>query len=105
MVTAWILLIESSQANFVIHFISDYQQSAQAVRFADMIPDVINGRPVNLTIHQVKIDNVPNWSVASIEVTEVDKVRVGILNNSQDAQSIECRSTSSVSSNDVQQRC
>lgn len=102
MIAALDTLIESSQANFVIHFISDYQQSAQAVRFADMIPDVINGRPVNLAIHQVKIDNVPNWSVASIEVTEVDKVRVGILNNSQDEQSIE-RSIS-LSVNDVQQQ-
>lgn len=96
MIAALDTLIESSQANFVIHFISDYQQSAQAVRFADMIPDVINGRPVNLAIHQVKIDNVPNWSVASIEVTEVDKVRVGILNNSEDAQSAERSITLSV---------
>ena len=95
-------LIESSQANFVIHFISDYQQSAQAVRFADMIPDVINGRPVNLEIHQVKIDDVPNWSLASIDVTGLREIRVGVVNNSEDAQSAEKSFTLSV--NELEQQ-
>ena len=30
--------------------VGDFQQTSQAVRFADMIPDVINGRPVALDI-------------------------------------------------------
>tara|TARA_R110000824_G_scaffold336_7_gene2101 strand:- start:15174 stop:17198 length:2025 start_codon:yes stop_codon:yes gene_type:complete len=82
MIAALDSLIESSQANFIIHFFSDFQQSGQAVRFADMIPDVINGRPVSLSIHQVKTDHVPNWSVASVDVTAIDQVRVGLKNNS-----------------------
>lgn len=89
MITALDSLITSSQANFIIHFISDYQQSGQAVRFADMIPDVINGRPVSLSIHQVKTENMPNWSIASVEVTNANSVRAGIKNNAEDFQSAE----------------
>ena len=89
MVTALDSLITNSQANFIIHLISDYQQSGQAVRFADMIPDVINGRPVTLNIHQVKTADVPNWSVASVEITEIDTVRIGLKNNSNADQSAE----------------
>lgn len=89
MVTALNSLISASQANFIIHFISDYQQSGQALRFADMVPDVINGRPVSLSIHQVKTEDLPNWSIASVEVTAVDTIRVGIKNNSDADQSAE----------------
>ncbi len=48
MISSLNTMIEASQANFVLHVISDFQQTGQAVRFADMIPDVINGRPVSL---------------------------------------------------------
>lgn len=102
MIAALDTLIESSQANFLIHFVSDFQQSGQAVRFADMVPDVINGRPVSLNIHQVKVEDVPNWSVASIEVTEVDQVRVGLLNNSEETQ--ETEKSISLAVNDVVQQ-
>jgi hypothetical protein len=61
-------LIEDSQANFVMHVVSDFQQSGQAVRFADMIPDVINGRPVTLDIQQVDSDVHANWTVDSVVV-------------------------------------
>ena len=89
MVTALNSLITSSQANFIIHFISDYQQSGQAIRFADMVPDVINGRPVSLSIHQVKTEEVPNWSLTSVEITTADTIRIGLKNNSDAEQSAE----------------
>lgn len=75
-------LIEASQANFVLHIISDFQQSGQAVRFADMIPNVINGRPVTLVFEQVKSENTSNWSIDSVQVIDRDSVRVGIKNHS-----------------------
>ena len=78
MVTTMNTLIEESQANFIMHFISDYQQTGQAVRFADMIPDVINGRPVTLDIVQIRIENVPNWLVDSVLVDARNSVEVGI---------------------------
>ena len=102
MVSALDSLITSSQANFIIHFISDYQQSGQAVRFADMIPDTINGRPVSLSIHQVKTEDVPNWSVASVEITTVDRVRIGLKNNSAADQSVE--KTLTLTINDITQQ-
>ncbi len=78
MVTTMNTLIEESQANFIMHFISDYQQSGQAVRFADMIPDVINGRPVTLDIVQIRTQKVPNWLVDSVLVDARNSVEVGI---------------------------
>jgi hypothetical protein len=102
MVTALNSLITNSQANFIIHFISDYQQSGQAIRFADMVPDVINGRPVSLSIHQVKTEDVPNWSVVSVEITAVDTVRVGLKNNSASDQSAE--KTVTLAINDLTQQ-
>ncbi len=78
MVTTMNTLIEESQANFIMHFISDYQQTGQAVRFADMIPDVINGRPVTLDIVQIRTENVPNWLVDSVLVDARNSVEVGI---------------------------
>ena len=78
MVSTMNTLIEESQANFIMHFISDYQQSGQAVRFADMIPDVINGRPVTLDIVQIRTENVPNWLVDSVLVNARNSVEVGI---------------------------
>ena len=78
MVTTMNTLIEESQANFIMHFISDYQQSGQAVRFANMIPDVINGRPVTLDIVQIRTENVPNWLVDSVLVNARNSLEVGI---------------------------
>src|SRR5690606_10102208 len=61
-------LIEESQANFVIHVIGDFQLTGQAVRFADMIPDVINGRPVTLDVQQVQPAAQANWTVDAVTI-------------------------------------
>ena len=102
MITALDSLITSSQANFIIHFISDYQKSGQAIRFADMVPDVINGRPVSLSIHQVKTEDLPNWSLASVEISAINTVRIGLKNNSNADQSAE--KTVTLTINDVEQQ-
>lgn len=78
MVTSLNTLIEESQANFVLHLISDFQQSGQAVRFADMIPDVINGRPVTLDVIRVQAQNIPNFAVDSVLVSNRTTVEAGI---------------------------
>ena len=67
-----------------------------------MVPDVINGRPVSLSIHQVKTEDVPNWSLASVEITTVDTIRVGLKNNSNADQSAE--KTVTLAINDVAQQ-
>jgi hypothetical protein len=61
-------LIDVSRANFILHVIGDFQQTGQAVRFADMIPDVINGRPVTLDIQQVAPAPQANWTVDSVVI-------------------------------------
>ncbi len=78
MVTSLNTLIEESQANFVLHLISDFQQSGQAVRFADMIPDVINGRPVTLDVIRVQAQNIPNFAVDSVLVSNRTTIEAGI---------------------------
>lgn len=61
-------LVDASDANFVFHLVGDFQQTSQAVRFADMIPDVINGRPVTLDIQQVAPAPEANYTVDSVVV-------------------------------------
>ena len=61
-------LIETSRANFIVHVIGDFQLSGQALRFADMIPDVINGRPVILDVQQVDLEVHPNWTIDSVVI-------------------------------------
>ncbi|HEY0963799.1 MAG TPA: BatA and WFA domain-containing protein [Pseudomonadales bacterium] len=68
MISALNGMIEASSANFVLHVVSDFQQTSQAVRFADMIPDVINGRPVTLDIQQVAPAPVANFTIDSVIV-------------------------------------
>ena len=68
MISSLNTLIDESQANFVLHLISDYQLSGQAVRFADMIPDVINGRPVTLDIRQVTPTSIGNTMVDAVVI-------------------------------------
>ena len=84
MVTSLNALIEQSQANFILHVISDFQQSGQAVRFADMIPDVINGRPVTLEVVRVQTQNTPNFAVDSVLVTNRTTVEAGIRGYASD---------------------
>lgn len=78
MVTSLNTLIEESQANHILHVISDFQQSGQAVRFADMIPDVINGRPMTLDLQRVVTGNEPNQAVDSVIVESGQDVIVSI---------------------------
>lgn len=78
MVTSLNTLVEESRANYVLHVISDFQQTGQAVRFADMIPDVINGRPVTLEPGRVVTANTDNWAVDSVMVQDRSTVTVGI---------------------------
>jgi hypothetical protein len=59
-------LIERNDANVVIHFISDFQQTGQPVRFADMVPRTINGRPVTMQLERVVSTHQPNWVIESI---------------------------------------
>lgn len=61
-------MIEASNANFMLHLVGDFQQTSQAVRFADMIPDVINGRPVTLDLQQVAPTPEANWTIDSVIV-------------------------------------
>lgn len=68
MISALNGMIEASNANFVLHVVGDFQQTSQAVRFADMIPDVINGRPVTLDIQQVAPAAASNWTIDSVIV-------------------------------------
>lgn len=84
MVTSLNALIEQSQANFILHVISDFQQSGQAVRFADMITDVINGRPVTLEVVRVQTQNTPNFAVDSVLVTNRTTVEAGIRGYASD---------------------
>ena len=84
MVTSLNALIEQSQANFILHVISDFQQSGQAVRFADMIPNVINGRPVTLEVVRVQTQNTPNFAVDSVLVTNRTTVEAGIRGYASD---------------------
>lgn len=67
-------LIEESRANFVLHLIGDFQLSGQAVRFADMVPDVINGHPVTLDLQQVDPEPRPNWTVDAVLVENRSRV-------------------------------
>ncbi len=61
-------LIEESGAALVLHLVGDFQQTGQAVRFADMIPDIINGRPVTLDLQQVEPLPEANWTIDSVVV-------------------------------------
>ena len=63
-------MVEASDANFVLHVVGDFQQTSQAVRFADMIPDVINGRPVVLDIQQVAPVPATNYTLDSVIVED-----------------------------------
>ncbi len=78
MISSLNTMIEASQANFVLHVISDFQQTGQAVRFADMIPDVINGRPVSLEIVRVVSESPENWAIDSVVVNGLNNIEVGI---------------------------
>ena len=77
MVAALDGLITETQARVELHLISDFQESGQPVRFADMVPDVINGRPVTLDLQRVTPDSQPNWAVEAV-VVGIGEVSVNV---------------------------
>ncbi|HTR00465.1 MAG TPA: BatA domain-containing protein, partial [Candidatus Acidoferrum sp.] len=74
MVAALNTLLKNSHAPVVLHVLSDFQQTAQAVRFADMIPEVVNGRPVTLDIQKLTSDAAVNAAVTSVVVENRSEV-------------------------------
>jgi len=89
MVSALNILVPESRANHVLHLIGDFQQSSQALRFADMIPDVINGRPVTLDLQQVTTLPEPNWAVDSVIVENRTSVIASIRTYNTEALALE----------------
>lgn len=71
-------LIEDAEGNILLHLIGDFQQSGQALRFADMIPDVINSRPVQLDLRSVATDNVANSTIESVVVENRNRVTASV---------------------------
>lgn len=71
-------LIEDSQGSIALHVISDFQHSGQALRFADMVPDVVNDRPLTLELHRVVAQNSPNHTVESVVVQDRADVIAGV---------------------------
>jgi hypothetical protein len=61
-----------------LHLVSDLQLTGQAIRFADMIPDVVNGLPVTLDLQPVVDGAVRNASVESVVVDSRDRVLVSV---------------------------
>ena len=50
----------------VAHFISDFQQSAAPLKFAELVPRAGSGRSLRLELHAVGAASAANWRVASI---------------------------------------
>lgn len=71
-------LLEDSGAAVVLHVISDFQLSGQSVRFADMIPDVVNGRPVTLDVQALASAPTPNATVESVIIENRNSVSATI---------------------------
>jgi len=78
MISALERQLEESQGSVVLHVISDFQQSGQALRFADMIPKVVNNRPVTLQIHQAVTDNQANSTIETVFVENRNTVIAGV---------------------------
>ncbi|MDR2213523.1 MAG: BatA and WFA domain-containing protein [Pseudomonadales bacterium] len=68
MVNSLDTLIEKNPGNVMLHVISDFQQSAAAARFADLIPDVIANRPLTLDLRQVSATPPANAEVEAVAV-------------------------------------
>lgn len=71
-------LLEQSPAPVTLHLLSDMQLSGQAVRFADMIPDVVNGLPVSLDAQALTTEATTNATVESVVVDNRDRVLVNV---------------------------
>jgi len=68
MVAALNGLLKNSKATVALHVISDFQLTGQAVRFADMIPEVVDGRALTLDIQQLATTAPANSMVESVVV-------------------------------------
>lgn len=71
-------LIEDAEGSILLHLIGDFQQSGQALRFADMIPDVINNRPVQLDLVSVTGDNMANSTIESVVVENRNRISASV---------------------------
>ncbi len=78
MVAALNGLLKNSRATVALHVISDFQLTSQAVRFADMIPDVVNGRALTLDIQQLGAKTPANTMVESVVVENRSSVIASI---------------------------
>jgi hypothetical protein len=67
-------LIEDSPAPVTLHVVSDMQLSSQAVRFADMVPNVVQGRPVQLDLQSLSNTPAANYTVESVLIENRTKV-------------------------------
>lgn len=71
-------MITSEAGRVLLHLVGDFQQSGQALRFADMIPDVVGGRPVQLALHPVTSSIASNSLVESVVVENRNRISVGV---------------------------
>lgn len=70
-------LIGDYNHNIAIHLISDFQASGLPTRFADLIPDPGNNRPVVINLHPVTGSGMANWAIDSVR-PEGGQISVGI---------------------------
>lgn len=71
-------LIADSRGSIRLHLVGDFQQSGQALRFADMIPDVIDARPVQLELHPLTAEATPNHTIESVVVENRNSVSASV---------------------------
>lgn len=59
------LLAEETQAT-VAHVISDFQQSGLPAQFGDVMPRSINGRVMQVELHNISTGTEPNWTINGV---------------------------------------
>jgi len=97
-------LMEKNQTEIAMHLIGDFQQTSAAARFADMIPDVIAGRPLTLDVRQVSPQPIPNVAVESVIVESRNLVLASARAWNQPDEEREYTLTLSVNGEQVQQQ-
>ena len=60
-----------------VHLISDLQVSGLPTRFADLVPEPSNGRPIALRLHPVAEDSPDNWAIEFARAT-ADGFEIGV---------------------------